>query len=98
MNLILFDDAGREHLLPFTFTRPCADIRIGICTIREKWDQVFGSSSSSITVDYLAKKFSLKNESENLLINGRLLPDDNLIKAINLLKQGQQLISDDFML
>lgn len=36
MNIILFDTA-REHgnLLPLTFTRPIADLRLGIDTLRE---------------------------------------------------------------
>ncbi|NNK17967.1 MAG: hypothetical protein HKP49_02340, partial [Maribacter sp.] len=29
MNYILFDGTVRDSLLPFTFTRPVADIRIG---------------------------------------------------------------------
>lgn len=92
MNLILFDDARREHLLPFTFTRPCADMRIGICTIREKWEQLFDNNSSSLTVDYLSKKFPLQTGDENLFINGRLLPEEKLIQAIKTLRQGQQLL------
>lgn len=38
MNYILFDDASRPHLLPFTHTRPVADIRCGILTMRERWE------------------------------------------------------------
>ena len=98
MNLILFDDAGREHLMPFTFTRPCCDIRIGICTIREKWEQLFSSTSSTLTVDYLNIKFPLISEAENLLINGRLLPDADIIKAIKALKHGQQLVKEKVVL
>ena len=36
MNYILFDGDVRNALLPFTYTKPVADIRIGILTIREK--------------------------------------------------------------
>lgn len=40
MNIILFDTTrAHENLLPLTFTRPLADIRIGIFTIREKWEK-----------------------------------------------------------
>ena len=39
MNYILFDGSVRNQLLPFTFTRPVADIRVGILTIREKWEK-----------------------------------------------------------
>ena len=39
MNYILFDGPARTALLPFTYTRPVADIRIGFFTIREKWEK-----------------------------------------------------------
>ena len=41
MNIILFDAPQvRENLLPLTFTRPIADFRVGITTIREKWEKI----------------------------------------------------------
>ena len=49
MNYILFDGAVRNQLLPFTFTRPVADIRIGILTIREKWEKFLGSTTTTVT-------------------------------------------------
>ena len=45
MNYILFDGTVRNALLPFTFTRPVADIRVGILTIREKWEKHLGETS-----------------------------------------------------
>ena len=38
MNYILFDDHTWQNLLPLTFTKPVAEIRIGILTITEKWE------------------------------------------------------------
>ncbi|HEY9046371.1 MAG TPA: GlmU family protein [Ohtaekwangia sp.] len=87
MNLILFDDPlVRTALLPFTFTRPVADIRVGILTIREKWEQWLGTQASFQTVDYLQKKFPTRSGSSNLLINGAVCPDENLVAAIKQLK------------
>ncbi|MEH3115913.1 putative sugar nucleotidyl transferase, partial [Pedobacter terrae] len=37
MTINLFDDASWMSLRPLTFTRPVADLRIGILTIAEKW-------------------------------------------------------------
>ena len=59
MNYILFDDAHRNDLLPFTFTRPVADIRAGILTIREKWEYFLKEKTSSLTEPYLSKKYSV---------------------------------------
>ena len=53
MNYILFDGTVRNALLPFTFTRPVADIRIGILTIREKWEKYLGYTTTTLTEEYL---------------------------------------------
>ncbi|NLH57242.1 MAG: hypothetical protein GX467_10395, partial [Rikenellaceae bacterium] len=37
-HVILFDDSRWDHLLPLTFTRPVSELRIGILTIKEKWE------------------------------------------------------------
>jgi len=49
MNVILFDSNVRNALLPLSFTRPVADIRIGILTIREKWENLLNTTTSTIT-------------------------------------------------
>ncbi|MFT5147109.1 MAG: hypothetical protein ACI9H1_001837, partial [Polaribacter sp.] len=51
MNYILFDSDVRDTLLPFTYTKPVADIRIGILTIREKWEKHLGLTTTTITAD-----------------------------------------------
>jgi UDP-N-acetylglucosamine diphosphorylase/glucosamine-1-phosphate N-acetyltransferase len=95
MNLILFDDPEiRTNLLPFTFTRPVADIRVGILTIREKWEKHTGRTSSSLTQPYLQKKYPVTTGSHTILINGALCPDDNLIKAIEVLPANQVLVAN----
>lgn len=42
MNIFLDDRKCREQLFPFTHTRHVADIRIGILTIKEKWELLTG--------------------------------------------------------
>ena len=37
-NIVLFDGAYHQKLKPLTFTRPVADLRVGILKIREKWE------------------------------------------------------------
>ena len=57
-NIILYDDPElRENLLPITFTRPIADIRFGIFTIRRKWQRAFPGDYSYLTADYLQPKY-----------------------------------------
>src|SRR4051812_687714 len=96
MNYILFDEKrARENLKPFTFTRPVADIRIGILTIREKWEKYVGATTSTWTEKYLSGKFPLKSEKENVLINGSVLPDPMLVKEITGLKTGEKLVNGE---
>jgi UDP-N-acetylglucosamine diphosphorylase/glucosamine-1-phosphate N-acetyltransferase len=84
--LLLFDDpAIRGSLLPFTFTRPVADIRVGILKISEKWEKITGRSTSFLTQDYLESKFP-RAKGNSLAINGAWLPDadsHNLISSLN---------------
>lgn len=98
MNLILFDDERRINLLPLTYTRPCADLRTGILTIREKWEKRWQTKSSSLTESYLQKKYPLTTASDNILVNGTVLPDDALIRRIEALGMGQALVKDGILL
>lgn len=95
MNYILFDSSSRSNLLPLTFTRPVADIRFGILTIREKWERFLKTSTSSLTEAYLTPKFPLIKAEINMMVNGSICPNTALIKEINQLKEGQMLIKDD---
>jgi UDP-N-acetylglucosamine diphosphorylase/glucosamine-1-phosphate N-acetyltransferase len=92
MNVILFDDERRAHLLPLTFTRPVADLRIGILTIKEKWEKLTGETVSFLTQDYLQKKFPLKRSNQNILIAASLLPSIELWQSILSLDAGEALV------
>ncbi|WP_432220959.1 GlmU family protein [Flavobacterium sp. TMP13] len=89
MNYILFDGPARDALLPFTFTRPVADILIGIMTIREKWEMRLGSTITTITEEYLSQKFPMVEVEENVMINASFLPTANLVEMIQDLKENQ---------
>lgn len=82
MNYILFDGTVRRALLPFTFTRPVADIRIGILTIREKWENYLGNTITTITEDYLSERFPMVEMDENVLINASFLPNAELVELV----------------
>jgi UDP-N-acetylglucosamine diphosphorylase/glucosamine-1-phosphate N-acetyltransferase len=94
MNYILFDDDSRTDLLPLTFTRPVAEIRIGIFTICEKWERFLNTPCSFFTEDYLNTKYRLEASGDNILINGSILPDEQMVSAIKGLKAGNFLIKD----
>ena len=98
MNLILFDNWCRPHLLPLTYTRPAADLRVGITTIREKWERVLGVPSSTLTESYLQEKFPLRTAGDNLLVAGALLPNPQLLEAILALQPGDALYDENTLL
>lgn len=95
MNYILFDGTVRKALLPFTYTRPVADIRIGILTIREKWEKYLGSTITTITEDYLSEKFPLVEMEINVLINASFLPNAALVNLVSGLKQNEGVFYKD---
>lgn len=98
MNYILFDDSMRSNLLPLVFTRPVADIRIGILTIREKWEYYFKKKTSTLTEDYLSEKYPLHIEEDNFLINASIIPTKDLVDEILNLKDNQALSGGDYII
>ena len=95
MNYILFDGPHRTALLPFTFTRPVADIRVGILTIREKWENQLGSTTTSITEDYLSEKWPMVEMENNVMINASYLPNDILVAMIKNLEHNQAIFQEE---
>ena len=89
MNYILFDGPSRNNLLPFTYTRPVADIRVGILTIREKWEAFLNSTITTITEDYLSEKYPMVEMPENVMINASYLPNESLVNVIKDLNENQ---------
>lgn len=97
MTINLFDDASWMSLRPLTFTRPVADLRIGILTIAEKWAKYLKADFGFYTQDYLAVKYPSKTNS-SLSINGSVCPDKDLLDAVSTLKMGEVLLAGDHVL
>ena len=92
MNLILFDK-NHSNYLPLSFTRPISFFRIGILTIKEKW-QFYYNSVSVKTEDYLSKKFKTNLEDDNLWVDSSILPCKELITEVNNLRLGESLVHE----
>lgn len=95
MNYILFDGPARNALLPFTFTRPVADILIGILTIRQKWEAYLGSTTTTLTEDYLSDKFPMVEMEHNVMINASFLPNATLVEMIQNLTSNQAIFKGE---
>jgi UDP-N-acetylglucosamine diphosphorylase/glucosamine-1-phosphate N-acetyltransferase len=89
MNVILFD-TNRVNYYPLSFTRPIAYFRIGILTIKEKWELHY-KSVSVMTEEYLSDKFPIKIAKDNLWINAKTIPSKALITELNNLRKGESL-------
>ena len=84
-----------ENLYPFTLTRQIQDIRVGILTIREKWERVLGITSfDRLEDDYKDLDRSIRLEKIEhddtcFMIHGNILPSSKLVKALHKLKDGE---------
>jgi UDP-N-acetylglucosamine diphosphorylase/glucosamine-1-phosphate N-acetyltransferase len=97
MDKIIFTEefCQPENLSPFTLTRQIQDIRVGILTIREKWEKMLGLPSfdrkeddykdfdRSVNLDEVLSKGSC------FMIHGNVLPSVRLLKAMGKLKNGE---------
>src|SRR5215216_1958642 len=84
-----------ENLFPFTLTRQIQDIRVGILTIREKWEHYLGLESFDRSEgDYKDGEKAIQMEQAIgkgiiYLIHGNILPTSKLVKQVRKLKPGQ---------
>ncbi|MGB0366678.1 MAG: putative sugar nucleotidyl transferase [Flavobacteriaceae bacterium] len=92
MNILLFDGPERGHLLPFTFIRPVAQLRVGIDLLQDKWEAYLGLKCGLYTQDYLQPKFPLVLAKENLFINPAYIPTSALAKKVKGLNLNDALV------
>jgi len=94
MDLVFHDGPEFATLKPLTWTRPVADLRIGILTIAEKWSRRLASTTFSFsTQPHLQAKFP--EHPGDLHLRGGLLPSSDLLAAVRALQPGQTLMAGD---
>lgn len=101
MDKILFTEefCRPENLYPFTLTRQLQDIRIGILTIREKWEKALGLPSFDKKEDDYKDLTLARDLAEATadgpcyLIHGNILPTPALLAAVKALQEGECLMS-----
>ena len=95
MNYILFDGPNRTALLPFTYTRPVADIEWGIGSIRDSWERVLGYTTSTITEPHLNEVWPTVFFESNVFINAAYFPTPELVEKVKGLKENQAIFDED---
>lgn len=91
VKVVLFDTfESFENLLPLSYTRPVADFRVGIMTIREKWEHYLPGNYSYKTTEYLGEKFpvAVSADEEVVFVAGNVLPDEDLAARVLALESG----------
>lgn len=94
MNIILFDTEARRNLFPLTLTRAVADIRMGILTIKERWEKISGAKVFVLTHDYLQSLYETIPPNNYVFADARIIPSPEVMQKINVLSEGES-ISDE---
>ena len=98
MQFVLVDLPDRVHFYPFSLTRSLTEIRVGIFSIKERWDALLLSESQVFTIPYLQGLYHapfLDNEDAVLYINATCIPNEAIKKALLNLKDGESLLDED---
>jgi UDP-N-acetylglucosamine diphosphorylase/glucosamine-1-phosphate N-acetyltransferase len=98
MQIVLVDQPDRVHFYPFSLTRSLTEIRVGIYSVKERWDALLSSASQVFTSPYLQGLYEapfLDNADAVLYINATCLPNEAIKKAILNLKEGESLLDED---
>jgi UDP-N-acetylglucosamine diphosphorylase/glucosamine-1-phosphate N-acetyltransferase len=95
--VVFFDTEARDALLPFTYTRPIAECKVGYLSLAEKWEFYLGNFTKNyITSPSLAHHFvPAEAVEECLYISGDLIPSNELAQAILGLEFAQGLVFQD---
>jgi UDP-N-acetylglucosamine diphosphorylase/glucosamine-1-phosphate N-acetyltransferase len=98
MDFILVDLPDLVHFYPFSLTRSLTEIRVGIFTIKERWETHLNSECQVFTSPYLQSLYAspfLQNEDAVIYINSTCLPDVAIKNAILNLKEGESLLDKE---
>ena len=98
MQFVLVDLPDRVHFYPFSLTRSLTEIRVGIYSIKERWDALLSNASQVFTSPYLQGLYEapfLNNADAVLYINATCIPNESIKKAILNLKEGESLLDED---
>ena len=101
-SLLFFDDDQAAHLDPLTLTRPAYDLRLGLTTIREKWERTLDLAHGTGPLrPHLGGVFSAATKKQRsaaaIWINSRYLPTPGLIATIRRRPEGHLRNGDDLV-
>ncbi|WP_374445881.1 GlmU family protein [Epilithonimonas sp.] len=96
MQLVFSDAQYWEDFLPLTFTKPVAEMRMGILTFSERWQKLLQINEVFyITENYLQDKFRKPEPKQSLFIVPNFFPSAEVLKQIKALQPGEALVYDN---
>lgn len=95
MDIILFDTKVRGRLFPLTLTKAVADIRIGVLTIKERWEKITGAKVFVSTDSYLQPLYETIPRNNYVFIDASIIPSLEVIQKIMDLSDTESIIDGD---
>lgn len=96
--LVMADGPWTDHLKPFTLTRTAADVRMGILTLREKWEHRFRQISTTSASEPVSRVYPFEPEegvTRFLFVRSNLLASAALVQAFQNLEMDEALWHED---
>lgn len=98
MKIVLVDNGLHLRFAPLSLTRPIGDLRIGIMTNTERWNLVEPTAEIFYETEaYLNSKYP-STSAADLVVNGALIPNDEVIAAILALSENEKLVFESYEL
>ena len=98
MKYILADFHLHSDFLPFTYTKPLAELRAGILSFRERWNRFSGKLFESSGEEYMLPKYPCSKEGDLLVVCASLIPSKRLYDEILQLNSGERLQAEGIIL
>jgi len=92
------DNQLHLQLAPLTLTRPVAELRFGILTLKETWELLLKPKSFGyLTEKYLSEKYPSIKTKESITISGNVKGDAELAGWIKTLKENESLVVNEML-
>ncbi|TDH28039.1 glucose-1-phosphate thymidylyltransferase [Segetibacter sp. 3557_3] len=95
MDILLFDTAIRDQLMPLTLTKALSGIRMGIFTGMERWNLISGTRVQVLTDTYLAELYDPLELRDFLMIDSSVIVTEALVESLLSLDNGEGLFDNN---
>lgn len=95
MHIVLYDNPRRQRFYPLTLTRAVADLRLGIFTLKERWQHITKQQVFILTDPVLQPLYPLIPSGDCLYIDAAVLPAEQLCTQVLNLNPDSYLVDHD---